>query len=270
MKPIGTVGGEYVASTITCRSGGLSVIMPAYNTAGQIIESLVRVERILDGVAGDYEVIVVDDGSEDGTRDVVESYLRLRPKVKLISYNENVGKGYALRRGFDMAGGEIVVFLDSDSDIDAACIESYVEALQSCDMVIASKRHPKSDYKAPLMRKILSAAFNIIVKILFGIRYSDTQAGLKAFRKTALAKIMRIGLVKRYAFDVELLALANMLGLRVKEAPVNVHLDARFSLRHIIYMLIDMMGIFYRLRVIGWYRKNLNSKTIEYKPIIRI
>jgi len=238
--------------------------------AGQILESLVRAEQTLSMVAGDYEVIVVNDGSIDGTGRVVEDYSTSRPRVRLISYPRNVGKGYALRRGFDEASGSIIVFLDSDSDIDAAHIKSYLEALQGCDMVIASKRHPKSEYEAPVMRKILSAAFNIAVKLLLGIRYSDTQAGLKAFRKDALMKVMGMGLVKRYAFDAELLALASLLKLRVREAPVKVRMSSRFSLKHVIYMLIDLMGIFYRLKVIKWYQKNLNSEEAHYKPIIKI
>ncbi|MGQ9544034.1 MAG: glycosyltransferase [Candidatus Bathyarchaeia archaeon] len=261
---------EYTVGPSTVQTAGVSVIMPAYNTAGQILGSLVRVEQTLSRVTGDYEVIVVDDGSLDGTGDIIESYSRLNHRVRLVSCGRNMGKGYALRRGFSEASKDIVAFLDSDSDIDAVHLKAYVEALEGYSMVVASKRHPQSDYRAPFMRKILSVTFNMLVKLLLGIRCSDTQAGLKVFRRTEFGKIMRMGLVKRYAFDVELLALASLLKLRVREAPVKIRMSARFSLKQVMYMILDLMGIFYRLKVIGWYQKNLNSGDVEYKPIIRI
>jgi hypothetical protein len=160
--------------------------------------------------------------------------------------------------------------LDSDSEIDSDHIGAYVKALEDYDMVIASKRSPYSEYRAPIMRKILSASFNILVKLLVGIKYSDTQAGLKAFRRDAFEKIMRMGLVKRFAFDVELLALASLLKLRVAEAPVKINLNVGFSRRSIMYMLIDLLGITYRLRVLRWYQNNLNREAAKYRPIIRI
>jgi len=242
--------------------------MPAYNTEDKILDILVKVDQIFGENSRDYEVIVVNDGSEDRTEQVVRSCVRLNPRVKLISYRKNVGKGYALRKGFAEASEDIVIFLDSDSDIDADQIKTHAKALEQYDMVIASKRHPYSEHRAPVMRKVLSASFNILVKILIGIRYSDTQAGLKAFRKKALEKIVKMGLVKRYSFDVELLALASLVKLRVLEAPVKVCQSAGFSLKSIMYMMIDLMGIFYRLRVIKWYQRNLNKKYVHYKPII--
>ena len=261
---------EYPASPLTVQTHGISAIMPAYNTASEILRSLVKVEQTLSRITSDYEVIVVNDGSEDDTEQVVKSYLKLSPKVKLVSYAQNIGKGFALRKGSAEATRDIIVFIDSDSDIDAEHIVRYVKALGQHDMVIASKRSPHSDYKAPIMRKILSASFNILVKLLLGIKYSDTQAGLKAFRKKEFERIMRMGLVKRFAFDAELLALASLLNLRVVEAPVKIRMSARFSAKYIMYMLIDLLGVAYRLRVIKWYQHNLNGEISKYKPIIPI
>ena len=250
-------------------TNGVSVIIPAYNAADKIRQTLVRVESILNR-NGDYEIIVVDDGSTDETKSVVKTYTESHLKVKLASYPQNVGKGYALRKGTTEASKDTIIFLDSDSDIEAEHIQSYVKALEHYDMVIASKRSPYSDYTAPIVRKILSASFNILVKLLVGIRYSDTQAGLKAFRRDAFEKIMRMGTVKRFAFDVELLALASLLKLKVVEAPVKISINVGFSRRAVMYMLVDLLGITYRLRVLRWYQNNLDKADAKYKPIIRI
>lgn len=250
-------------------TNGVSVIIPAYNTADEIRSTLARVETILNRNR-EYEIIVVDDGSTDETKSVAKSYAESHPKVKVISYPQNVGKGFALRRGTMEASKDIVIFLDSDSDIDSKHIESYVKALKHYDMVIASKRSPYSDYRAPVMRKILSASFNILVKLLVGIRYSDTQAGLKAFRRDAFERILRMGLVKRFAFDVELLALASLLKLKVVEAPIDISLNVGFSRTSIMYMFIDLLGITYRLRVLRWYQNNMDKEDAKYQPIIRI
>ena len=251
-------------------TNGVSVIIPAYNAEDKIVKTLMKVEEILDRTVQDYDIIVVNDGSKDETEKVVRSYAESDPRIKLVSYVQNVGKGYALRRGTLEGEKDIIIFLDSDSEIDSDHIGAYVKALEDYDMVIASKRSPYSEYRAPIMRKILSASFNILVKLLVGIKYSDTQAGLKAFRRDAFEKIMRMGLVKRFAFDVELLALASLLKLRVAEAPVKINLNVGFSRRSIMYMLIDLLGITYRLRVLRWYQNNLNREAAKYRPIIRI
>jgi len=192
-------------------TNGVSVIIPAYNAEDKIVKTLMKVEEILDRTVQDYDIIVVNDGSKDETKKVVRSYAEADPRIKLVSYVQNVGKGYALRKGTLEADKDIIIFLDSDSEIDSDHIGAYVKALEDYDMVIASKRSPYSEYRAPIMRKILSASFNILVKLLVGIKYSDTQAGLKAFKRDAFEKIMRMGLVKRFAFDVELPAIFKSL-----------------------------------------------------------
>lgn len=112
----------------------------------------------------------------------------------------------------------------------------------------------------PLSRRILSEAFNGLVRLLTGVPVRDTQSGLKAMKKSAFVDIFPRLAVKRYAFDVELLAVANLYGLRVVEMPVNIKLEAKFKPRAMWYMFMDLLGIAYRLRVIHWYQRQIPVK----------
>lgn len=234
----------------------VTVIMPAYNLQHIIADSVRRVCRVLDEVTDRYEVIVVDDGSIDETYKIV-SNMADGVRVKVFKNGVNEGKGSAIKKGSLHANGKYTVFLDADMDIDPSQIVEYISALKYADIAVASKRHPSSRYEAPLTRKVLSLGFNVLVRLLTGVGVSDTQTGCKAFKTEALKAIMRLVVVKRYAFDVELLVVAKLLNLRIVELPVEVKLDKRF--KHVLQMLIDLLGIMYRFRVVKWYQKNIKS-----------
>jgi glycosyltransferase involved in cell wall biosynthesis len=193
------------------------------------------------------------------------TYASKNGHVKVVSYSKNLGKGYAVKKGFMQAVGEVVIFVDSDLDINLKGISRYVEALRHGDIVIASKWHPQSVVEMPLVRRLLSRGFNLLVRLLTGARLRDTQAGLKAMKKSALEKVFPRLSVERYAFDVELLIVANLYGLKVVEMPVDLQVQALFSLREMCRMFIDLLGIAYRLRVTHWYRKPLayNDEPVE-------
>jgi glycosyltransferase involved in cell wall biosynthesis len=157
------------------------------------------------------------------------------------------------------AAGDAVVFVDSDLEIELGMISGYVEALRCGDIVIASKWHSESSVDIPLMRRVLSHGFNVLVKILTGLRLSDTQTGLKAIRRSAFVNVFPRLTVKRYAFDVELLVLADLLGLKVVELPINIRLRGLFSFREVWRMFLDLLGITYRLRVTRWYQGTLKD-----------
>ena len=114
--------------------------------------------------------------------------------------------------------------------------------------------------EVPVSRRILSEVFNGLVRFLTGVPLKDTQSGLKAMRKSAFIDVFPRLAVKRYAFDVELLAVANLYGLKVVEMPVNIKLDAKFKPKEMVHMFIDLLGIAYRLRVIHWYQRQIPTK----------
>lgn len=235
----------------------LSLVMPAFNEGRTIEETIYRVDNVVREMGLKYELIIVDDGSIDNTRMKANNYARKNGHVKVVGYNNNVGKGFALKTGFSHAIGEMVVFIDSDADINPKQIAHYVEALKGADVVVASKWHPQSKVDTPLLRRVLSHGFNVLVKLLVGLRLSDTQTGLKAIRRNAFMSVFPRLTVKRYAFDVEMLALANLLRLKIVELPINIRIRNLLCLQEVWRMFLDLLGITYRLRVLRWYQRSL-------------
>ena len=238
----------------------LSLVMPAYNEGRTIEEVIHRVDSVVKQIGLKYELIVVDDGSVDDTRKKAINCANNNSHVKVVSYRTNMGKGHALKTGFAHAKGDAVIFMDSDLDIDPEQVIRYVEALEHGDVVIASKWHLQSNVEIPLMRRFLSHGFNVLVKLLTGVRVRDTQTGLKAVRGDALDEVFSRLAVKRYAFDVELLAVANLCGLKVVELPVNIRMRGLFYVKEIFMMFLDLLGIAYRLRVSKYYQRSLDAK----------
>lgn len=238
----------------------LSVVIPVYNQESQVSACIDRVKFVVEQVSESFELIVVNDGSVDSTLQVLE---RRRDDdsggtIKLISYNQNRGKGYAVKKGVLEAKGDMVMFIDGDLDISPHLIGQYFRQLQEYDLVIASKRHPLSKVNEPSSRRFLSRCFNLLAKVVTGIRVSDTQVGMKAGRQEAMKRIFQIMLVKRYAFDVELLAVANAMNLNIKEMPVDIAIDRQFKNKEIWKMFRDLLAIGYRLHIKKWYQKQLS------------
>jgi dolichol-phosphate mannosyltransferase len=238
----------------------LSFVLPAYNEEDYIEETLFTIEAIVKDTNLKYEIVVVNDGSLDGTLAKTTGYAKKHGHIKVVTYTKNVGKGHAVKTGFLQASGEIVVFADSDMEIDLDTISNYLDALEHADIVIASKRHSDSRVEVSLSRKILSISFNGLVRFLTGVPLNDTQSGLKAMKKKAFLDIFPRLAVKRYAFDVELLAVANLYGLKVAEMPVNLKLDSSFRAKEVWRMFVDLLGIAYRLRVLHWYQREVQTK----------
>lgn len=233
----------------------LSVVMPAYNEGKKIENSLERVDYFVQKTGFKYEVIVVDDGSLDDTSKRTINYANKNGHVRIVRYAKNAGKGYAVRTGFAHARSDRIVFVDGDLDVEPDQISSFVKALEHADIVISSKWHPKSQIEISAVRKFLSHGFNILVRLLTGVNFRDTQTGLKAVKRERIEGIFTRLMVKRFAFDVELLVLAKVFDLEVVELPVKAKVKKTVSLREVLQMLVDLLGITYRLRVIKWYQR---------------
>jgi dolichol-phosphate mannosyltransferase len=227
----------------------VSFVMPAFNEEDNIKEAVKRVDHVVRRLGLKYELIVVNDGSFDHTLTKVVDYANNYSFVKVLSYGKNMGKGFAVKTGFCHAKGDIVIFIDSDLDIDPNQIFRYLKALKSAEMVVASKWHPQSKVEIRFIRRLLSQSFNVLVRLLSGVKIRDTQTGLKAVRRNALEPTFSRLAVKRYAYDVELLTVASLDGIKVVELPVNVRVSGLFKLREAFRMFIDLVGIAYRLRV---------------------
>jgi|Deesub1362A_J573_1020465.scaffolds.fasta_scaffold01384_7 glycosyltransferase involved in cell wall biosynthesis len=232
----------------------LSVIMPAHNVAQSILSAISSTVATLKSANIEYELIVIDDGSSDGTYEKVLTQKDAYPNVKCIRYTKNRGKGYALTFGFRFASGDQVIFLDADADLPPHQIPRFLEhmARDGADGIIGSKRHPQSEVSGfPAARRFLSLAYNLLEKMLFNLPFNDTQAGIKLFKRETLEKTLPLVREKRYTFDLELLVRAIEAGYQIKEAPVQVcylH-KSRIGLRDICHMFWGTMRIFWRLRV---------------------
>lgn len=205
----------------------LSVVVPAFKEADTIQEALNRLIVALDDLSLDYEVIVVSDGNTDGTEERASEVGSHR--VRIEHYEPNRGKGFALKHGASLATGEVVVFIDADLDIHPDGIATLLALLRSSgsDAVVASKVHPSSNVAYPLFRRMQSSVLRLLVRVLFDLDISDTQTGLKVFRRPVLDACLPLVNSTGFAFDLELLVHANDAGFTVIEGPLD--LDFRFS-----------------------------------------
>jgi glycosyltransferase involved in cell wall biosynthesis len=233
----------------------VSFVLPAFNEGEYIEDSLKRLESSFRNGYLNHEIVVVDDGSEDNTRLKAWKYARRNGHVKIIAYNRNLGKGFAVKTGFFGTAGDAVVFLDSDLDIDVKQVGNYIQALRFGDIVIGSKHHPESVVETTILRRFLSRGFNILTRLLTGVKINDTQVGIKAIRRDVFSGIFKQLSVKRYAFDVELMVLAYVYGLNVVELPVKLKISNKPNIKDIWQMFLDLLGISYRLRIKKYYQK---------------
>ena len=235
----------------------LSVIVPCYNGEGYICSSLKAIEDEVKNLAGSYEIILVDDGSTDRT--FREAQKVRSDNIKIFRYEKNSGKGHAVKYGFKFAAGKLVSFIDADLDLHPRQISRFLGEMKKtgADIVIGSKRHPESMVNYPLKRKILSRIYQALVWALFGLNVRDTQVGLKLFKFKCLKDIMPKILVKKYAFDLEILANAHRLGYKIVEAPIELDFKNSSSINTyaIWKMFLDTLAVFYRMRILRYYDK---------------
>jgi len=238
----------------------ISIIVPAYNEEKNVQKTL---SNIVNGFKTDYdyEVIVVCDGCTDKTSQKASALTKKYPKIKVYTYEKNRGKGYALTYGVKKSTGNIISFFDAGGDFDINHIDKFVKLMEVFDaqIVIGSKRHPASRVNYPAKRKFYSAVYQIMIRILFNLNIRDTQTGLKVFKKEVLEKILPRAVVKKYAFDLELLVIAKKFGYKkIFEAPVVLNYNFSTSgigFNSIKQMIIDTLGIFYRLNFLRYYDK---------------
>lgn len=245
----------------------LSVIIPAYKQERTIVEDLQVIKKTMDSISQPYEIIVVVDGKIDKTFQNAKKVQSA--KIKIIGYEHNRGKGYAIRYGVAHAKGDLIAFLDAGMDLKPEGIIVLLSIMENkdADIVVGSKLHPLSHVKYPFQRKILSIGYRTLVKLLFGLSISDTQVGMKLFKKNVLRDVFPRLLVKAFAFDIEILAVANNLGYkRIYEAPIELKfknfssITSKSFLRVVGSMLWDTLAVFYRLHILHYYASGNKRK----------
>lgn len=237
----------------------LSIVVPAYKKGSTIARDLKNINSVLEqGLKDyDYEIICVVDGYLDNTYEEA-SKINL-PKLKVIGYPENKGKGYAVRYGIARSKGDLVSFIDAGMEISPKSIMMLMAHMEwyNADIIVGSKRHPVSRVNYPLFRHITSIGYHFGVKMLFDLPVTDTQSGIKVFKREVLKKILNRLLVDKYAMDIEMLAVAKYLSFdRIYEAPIEVIFDQKtsaISWKVIFKMAWDTLAVFYRLRILHYY-----------------
>jgi glycosyltransferase involved in cell wall biosynthesis len=238
--------------------GLVSVVIPAYNEAPRVRQSLTETVAALDQIGANYEIILVDDGSQDGTASLARQAASRLDRVRVVGSEVNLGKGSALARGAYCALGELVLFVDADLEVHPRQLEIlYAEmARADADVVIGSKMHAESKIEYPLKRRIISLGYYGVVHSLFRLPVKDTQTGLKLYKREVLLRVIPRLLVKRYAHDLEALVNAHRLGYRITEAPVVVTRERAFNrigIKDVFHVSLDTAAIWWRTYILRYY-----------------
>lgn len=239
----------------------LSLVVPAYKQEKTIVSNLRKLYETIEILPYKFEIIVVVDGFLDKTYERAKEFRKKNVKVE--GYRKNQGKGYAVKLGVLKAKGDVIGFMDAGLDLNPNAIPLLLDLMKfhDADIVIGSKLHPESKVAYPIWRKILSWGYRTLIEILFGLVVRDSQVGLKFFKKKVAKDIFTRLLVKRFAFDIEALAVAQNRGYtKIYEGPIELDFTSVESSitssnfwRIILHMLWDTLAVFYRLRVLRYY-----------------
>jgi glycosyltransferase involved in cell wall biosynthesis len=198
----------------------LSIVLPCFDEAERLPGTLAVYLAHFPPSRAEVELIVVDDGSSDGTSAIADQIAAADPRVRVVRTPHNHGKGYAVRVGVQAAQGELVVFTDADGSYGPEQLERVVAALGRAPVAIGARLGSQAGTGSPLLRRLASPVFNRVMRLLLGLPFHDTQCGLKGFRRDAAEALFQRARVDGFAFDAEALLVARRLGFEVVEVPV--------------------------------------------------
>jgi glycosyltransferase involved in cell wall biosynthesis len=228
-----------------------SIVIPAFNEKARIPATLRAVVSCVRERGWDAEVIVVNDGSTDGTAQVVLEFARTAPEVRLIENPGNRGKGYSVRSGLLQALGEVVMFTDADLSSPIEEAERLFAAIaQGADIAIGSRwlEKGRQTHRQPLYRQFFGRCFNAVTRGIMGLHFADTQCGFKAFTRAAAQTVFQLQTIERWGFDPEILFIAIKCGYRIVEVPVSWGHDERTRMSY----LKDGIKMLEEIAVIRW------------------
>jgi dolichyl-phosphate beta-glucosyltransferase len=236
----------------------ITVVVPAYNEEKRLNETLPKLWKSVKRRFASFEIIVVDDGSTDGTAKIVREFSNTHPEVCLLRYEENQGKGYAVRSGIMAAMGDYVMFCDADLSTPFREIDKLVQTLdKGYDIAIGSRavNGSKIIKRQPIYRVLMGKTFNKFVQLLAVPGIVDTQCGFKCFKGAVAREIFRTCRINGFSFDVEMLFVGRKMGMKIKEIGVvweNNTLSKVHPILHSLQMLKDLLVIRW-LWLIGSY-----------------
>jgi glycosyltransferase involved in cell wall biosynthesis len=241
-----------------------SIVIPAYNESARIPATLEAVISCIRERGWSAEVIVVNDGSTDGTAGVVRDFARNVHEVRLIENPGNRGKGYSVRAGMLQAQGEVVLFTDSDMSAPIEEAERLLAAINDgADIAIGSRwlERGRQTHRQPFYRQFFGRCFNVVTRAVMGMHFADTQCGLKAFTHEAAQTVFQLQTIERWGFDPEILFIALKRGYRVVEVPVSWAHDERSRMSY----LRDGIKMLEEIAMIRWNAfRGLYGKQVEH------
>ena len=225
----------------------LSIVIPAYNEEMRIAQTLDTVVKYVVGQDYSWEVIVADDGSQDGTASLVEAAAEANPGVRLVRLSHG-GKGWAVRGGMLEARGQYRFLADADLSMPIEQLERFLpSSLTDFDIAIGSREAPGARrFHEPFRRHLMGRAFNFVVRLLAVRSITDTQCGFKCFKAHAAETLFPLQRARGFGFDAEILFLAQRLGLRIKEVPIDwyYHEGSKVKpVRDSFLMLKDLLSV---------------------------
>ena len=255
--------------------GKLSIVMPAYNEEALIYNSIMQTLSIVEQFAPDMEIIAVNDGSKDKTKQEIERAIRddekqphrvtagmtvSKTRVKLVTSNKNRGKGNAIIAGVSQAEGDYIAFVDADLELNPAQLEGYLKKMEesASDVVIGCKFHKDSELDYPFVRKVISLGYYMMLLALFHLNVRDTQTGLKVFKAQAIKPVAHLVRTSGFAYDIELLVAGHRRGFKIEQMPVKVvyvrdKSSRRIGMSDIVKAFRDTWAIFYRVYFKHYY-----------------
>ena len=221
----------------------VSLVIPMYNEGSIINEALATFSEYMKKTFEDFELIFVDDGSTDGCGDLVEAAYDKDARIRLCRYTPNRGKGYAVRTGVLAAEGDLILFTDCDNAYGEDAVGALADTLvqTGADIVVGSRNLSKDGYEGyTAIRKLASKTYIKVISIAAGFKLSDSQCGIKGFRRDIAKKIFSNCEVDRFAFDLEVIMIATKIGAKIAEMPVKI-INHRESTVHIVRDSIKML-----------------------------
>jgi glycosyltransferase involved in cell wall biosynthesis len=252
----------------------LSILMPFHNEEDVIVANTHKVIHDMGECGYNFEIILIDDGSTD------YSYSRLKDEfigfdnIKVVRNFRNFGKGWALKTGYEFSSGDYILFLDSDLELSPLHINNFFRIMceTGADAVIGSKLHKDSVVDYPGMRRIFSVGYYSIVRLLFGLPILDSQTGIKLFIRFALEASLPKLIVKKFAFDIELLLLLSKNGFKIVPAPIELNFSriaqGRVKLKTVFNMFFDTLAVYYREKILRFYDRPLGGNVRYFYSLI--
>ena len=243
----------------------VSILLPVYNAENNICNNVEFLINTVSTFLSDFEIILSNDGSSDNTYLELEKLKNKYSNIKVFNAIKNYGKGHALKRALELASSEYIVFCDSDMELNPNLLKNFFDIMRqkNADIVIGSKRHKDSVVNYSKIRKTISFIYFLFVKIFFSLPIEDTQTGLKLFKRSAIVGVFPRVFVRRFAYDLEVLAACNLDNKKIVSAPIILNPSRNFGLIPIKVLwntFVDTVAVFYRLHFLSFYKNLFGDK----------